>query len=162
MTGDDRRRIECEQPIEVAQVRVEVLGLLDVGDGVLDRVAGQQQPRLGVPEDDGVVAVDVDSDRLDPALADVQLGPVLEGAGGEDERTDPGRSLVLAVFDRLPVLAQQLGGAGAGEDLAVAEGGVAGEVVEVPVVSRTVNRLTPSASSAARIRRPCSGVVWVS
>jgi hypothetical protein len=74
VAGEDSLRFELQQAAQVAQVRFEVLWLLDVGDGVLDRVAGEEQPRLRVPEDCGVVAVNELAVPSASAPSSIQFG----------------------------------------------------------------------------------------
>ena len=91
VVGQDAVGGERGEPLEVDEVRVEAVGLGDVGDGVLHRVAGEQHALLGQPHHRGVVAVDVDVDELEAEAADVEAHAVLEGQGGEDERVDARR-----------------------------------------------------------------------
>ena len=51
VVGKDAIGVERPQPLEIDEVGVEALRLVDVGDGVLHRVAAEQQPLLGQPDD---------------------------------------------------------------------------------------------------------------
>ncbi len=163
VVGEDPRRLEREQAIEVAQMGGEALWFVDVGDRVLDGVAGQQEPGPRVPDDGRVVAVDVDLDQLQARLADREVQPSLERPGRHHQRRDRRWALQLAGFDRAALLLEQRGGPRRGDHLAVGEGGGAGDVVEVPVAEQdgdAPHSLALPASS--RIRRPCSTETWVS
>jgi hypothetical protein len=57
VVGQDAIGIELPQALEVDQMAVEPVGLGEEGDGVLQRVAGQQQALVGEPDDRGIVAM---------------------------------------------------------------------------------------------------------
>ena len=70
--------------------------------------------------------------------------PPLKVARRHDQRVDRRRPLEVAGLDRGAFRLEVLGGAGGGEDLAIGEGLVAGDVIEVPVAERDGDRLDPA------------------
>jgi hypothetical protein len=90
VVGQDAIGIQVPEALEVGQVAVEAVGLGEIGDRVLQRVAGEQQALARQPDHGGVVAVDVDVDELEAPAPDLEGRTLIERAGGEDERVDPG------------------------------------------------------------------------
>ena len=139
---------------------VEALGLIDVGDRVLHRVPAEEEALLGEPDDRRVVAVDVDLDQLDLGAAEVEALGAGEGAVGRTSGSIGGgpssvpASIAAAGLEQL--------GAGGREDLAVAEGLVAGDVVEVPVAEQDRDLLDPALLQRPPDEAPRSTETWVS
>ena len=133
MVGQDAFRRQPPEPREIGEVHIEALRFIDVRDRVLHRVSTEEQPLLGQPDDGRVVAVDVRVDQVELHAAGRQTQTIPEHPCGQYQWIDPGRSLVLTSFDRGLEPPEQVGGAFGCDDLAVLEGGGAGDVIEMPV-----------------------------
>ena len=80
--------------------------------------------------------MDVGVDQLQWRSANGKPQTILEDPGRQYQWIDSRRSLVLTMFDRMLEPRQQLGRASGCNDLAVLEGGGAGDVIEVPMAER--------------------------
>src|SRR5207342_466920 len=78
-------------------------------------------------------AVDARVDQVELPAPDRRRQTIPEHLCGQYQWIDPGRALVLTSFDRGLEPAEQVGGAFGCDDLAVLEGGGAGDVIEMPV-----------------------------
>ena len=80
---------------------VEILGLADIGDGVLQRVAGQQDALVGQPDDCRVVAVDVElRSAAISRLPSVSRICAVEQPRRHDQRLDRRQAVMRACLDR--------------------------------------------------------------
>ena len=101
VVGQDAIGVQVPEALEVGQVAFEAVGLGDVGDGVLQRVAGEQQavapaarsaPRRRCGCRRGSARAAGGRRRGSCGRSNV--------AGGQDERVDPGRAREGARLDR--------------------------------------------------------------
>jgi hypothetical protein len=160
--GQDPVGIQGGQLVEAGEVAVEAVGLGDVGDGVLERVAREEDALFGQPQHRRVIAVDVEVDELDAPRPTSRRQALVEGQGGEDERVDPGRPGQGPASMVVLLRRERVGGTRRRDDLAVGERLGPATVVEVLVAETITKRVTPSASRRRRTKRACSTEMCVS
>ena len=127
---------------------LEPIGLRHIGDGVLERVAGEENSGTRQQHHRAVMAMDVGMAQFDRGAADLQRELAIESSVRHDERLD--RGITAALFEFPPMLGKRLRGEAVGDDLAILEDLVPRHMIRVPMAQHDAKIRDAGGAQASR------------